>query len=275
MTIISQNKMFGGVQYVYEHRSDANDCDMRVGVFIPDGAEKAPALIFLSGLTCTEQNFVTKAGAQRVATELGLVLIAPDTSPRGDHVPDTEDQYDFGKGAGFYLDATEMPWMQHYSMETYIRDELKKWIADTLPVDITRLGISGHSMGGHGALTLHLKNPQTFKTCSAFSPIVAPSQVAWGQKALKGYLGENTGQWASYDATELVKSGKISSAEILIDQGLEDQFLSEHLRPELFETACSKTEQKLTLRLHEGYDHSYYFIATYIEDHLRFHMKSL
>jgi len=275
MTIISQNHMFGGVQYVYEHRSIANDCDMRVGVFIPHGAKNAPALIFLSGLTCTEQNFVTKAGAQRVAAELGMVLIAPDTSPRGDHVPDTEDQYDFGKGAGFYLDATEMPWMNNYSMETYIRDELPSWIIGNLPVDINRIGISGHSMGGHGALTLHLKNPNTFKTCSAFSPIVAPSQVPWGQKALKGYLGDDTGQWSAYDATALVTNGNTSSAEILIDQGLDDPFLDEHLRPKLFAAGCRVAGQNLNLRLQEGYDHSYYFIATFIEDHIRFHMKNL
>ena len=275
MTIISQNKMFGGIQYVYEHRSVSNDCDMRVGVFVPDGANEAPALIFLSGLTCTEQNFVTKAGAQRVAAELGMILIAPDTSPRGDHVPDTEDQYDFGKGAGFYLDATEMPWMNNYSMETYIRDELPVWISENLPVDMERIGISGHSMGGHGALTLHLKNPNTFKSCSAFSPIVAPSQVPWGQKALKGYLGEDHGQWADYDATALVTNGKISSAHILIDQGTEDQFLAEHLRPELFDAACDIKDQKLTLRLQKGYDHSYYFIATFIEDHLRHHANAL
>lgn len=275
MTVLSQNKMFGGIQYIYEHRSNANRCDMRVGVFVPEGVKNAPALVFLSGLTCTEENFITKAGAQRVAAELGLILIMPDTSPRGDTIPDAKDQYDFGKGAGFYLNATQMPWAKNYNMDRYITEDLIDWIGKTLPVDITRIGLSGHSMGGHGALTLHLKNPDLFKTCSAFSPIVAPSQVPWGQKALKGYLGENTGQWAAYDATELVKSGRPSPAEILIDQGTEDPFLNEHLRPEIFESACKDKGQALQLRLQSGYDHSYFFIATFIEDHLRFHAKRL
>jgi len=275
MKTTSENKMHGGVQAVYEHRSDACDCDMRVAVFTPDGAENAPALIWLSGLTCTEQNFVTKAGAQRIAAELGMVLIAPDTSPRGDHVPDTEDRYDFGKGAGFYLDATVMPWMENYAMETYIRDELPYWIKDNLSqVDTQRMGIFGHSMGGHGALTLHLKNPTLFKTCSAFSPIVAPTQVPWGRKAFKGYLGGVESKWARYDATELVMK-QPSDAHILIDQGTDDEFLTEHLRPELFDMASQKMGQKLTLRMQEGYDHSYYFIASFIEDHIKWHAEAL
>jgi len=275
MTPVSSNKIYGGIQAVYEHRSDACNCDMRVAVFTPDGVKNAPALIWLSGLTCTDQNFVTKAGAQRMAAELGMVIIAPDTSPRGDHVPDTEDQYDFGKGAGFYLDATEMPWMENYSMETYVRDELTFWIKENLPqVDPQRVGISGHSMGGHGALTLHLKNPTLFKTCSAFSPIVAPSQVPWGRKAFEGYLGKNENTWANYDATELVMK-QPSEAHILIDQGKDDQFLEEHLRPEIFDVACQKMGQKLTLRMQDGYDHSYYFIATFIEDHIKWHAEAL
>jgi len=276
MTLVSSNKMFGGTQSVFSHRSDACNCDMNVGVYMPPHSEgeKLPALIWLSGLTCTEQNFVTKAGAQRLATELGIVIIAPDTSPRGDHVPDIADKYDFGKGAGFYLDATKMPWMENYSMETYIRDELPLWMAENLPIDKHRIGISGHSMGGHGALTLHLKNPTLFKTCSAFSPIVAPSQVPWGQKAFEGYLGDNKKSWMQYDATALVQK-QPSTAEILIDQGLDDQFLKEHLRPQLFEQACSLTDQRLKLRLHKGYDHSYYFIASFIDDHLRHHAAKL
>jgi len=275
MKTLSENKMHGGVQAVYEHRSDACNCDMRVAVFTPQGAKSAPALIWLSGLTCTEQNFITKAGAQRIAAELGMVIIAPDTSPRGDHVPDTEDRYDFGKGAGFYLDATVMPWMENYSMETYIRDELTFWIKENLPqVDPQRIGIFGHSMGGHGALTLHLKNPTLFKSCSAFSPIVAPSQVPWGRKAFEGYLGKSESIWAKYDATELVMK-QPSEAHILIDQGTDDEFLQEHLRPELFEIACQKMGQKLTLRMQDGYDHSYYFISTFIADHIKWHAKVL
>jgi len=189
-------------------------------------------------------------------------------------VPDKEDQYDFGKGAGFYLDATKMPWMENYSMETYIRDELTHWIKETLPVDMRRLGIFGHSMGGHGALTLHLKNPTLFRSCSAFSPIVAPSQVPWGQKAFEGYLGDNRKHWSNYDATALVEK-QPSSAHILIDQGKSDQFLEEHLRPHLFEVACDMVGQKLTLNMQTGYDHSYYFIATFIDTHIRHHMAEL
>ena len=275
MTPISQNKIYNGVQAVYEHRSEACDCDMKVGVFTPNGVKAdAPALIWLSGLTCTEQNFITKAGAQRVASELGLVLITPDTSPRGDGVPD-DDRYDFGQGAGFYLDATKMPWMENFAMETYIRDELPFWIKASLPMaDTRRMGIAGHSMGGHGSLTLHLKNPTLFKSCSAFSPIVAPTQVPWGRKAFEGYLGDNEARWAKYDATELVMK-QPSEAHILIDQGIDDEFLKEHLRPELFDVACQKMGQKLTLRMQEGYDHSYYFIASFIEDHLKHHAEAL
>ncbi len=274
MTITSQNKSFGGVQAVYTHHSKACQCDMNVGVFTPDGVSNAPALIFLSGLTCTEQNFITKAGAQRVAAELGMVIVAPDTSPRGNDVPDSADEYDFGKGAGFYVDATQMPWAKHYQMQTYIRDELTQWMADTLPIDKDRIGISGHSMGGHGALTLHMKNQNLFKTCSAFAPIVAPSQVPWGEKALSRYLGDDRKYWADYDATQLVKKHH-SGAEILIDQGTDDQFLDEQLKPVIFEDACIKAGQPYTLRMQQGYDHSYYFISTFIEDHLRHHMKSL
>lgn len=275
MTPISQNKIYNGVQAVYEHRSEACDCDMKVGVFTPNGVKAdAPALIWLSGLTCTEQNFITKAGAQRVASELGLVLITPDTSPRGDGVPD-DDRYDFGQGAGFYLDATKMPWMENFAMETYIRDELIFWIKGELPfVSQRKLGISGHSMGGHGALTLHLKNPTLFKTCSAFSPIVAPSQVPWGQEAFKGYLGDTPRAWGRYDACLLVAK-QPSEAHILIDQGTEDEFLEKQLRPELFKNACKDVGQALTLRMQDGYDHSYYFVASFIEDHLRWHTERL
>lgn len=271
---LSQTKMFGGVQATYEHLSKACDCNMKVAVFTPEGAKDAPALIWLSGLTCNTENFQTKAGAQRMAAKLGLVLVMPDTSPRGEDVPDTEDRYDFGKGAGFYLDAIEAPWAKNFNMESYIRDELTAWMLETLPVDMNRVGIFGHSMGGHGALILHLKNPERFKTCSAFSPIVAPSQVPWGQKAFEGYLGPDPELWADYDATELLMRGT-TEAEILIDQGMDDQFLTEHLRTDIFSAACAKMGQKSNIRMQAGYDHSYFFIATFIEDHLHHHAKAL
>ncbi|MBL4870338.1 MAG: S-formylglutathione hydrolase [Robiginitomaculum sp.] len=273
---ISENKMFGGTQYVFEHRSDANDCDMRVAVFMPPQAKDGPcaSLIWLSGLTCTEDNFTVKAGAQRMAAELGLILIAPDTSPRGDDVPDDKDSYDFGKGAGFYLDATRQPWSKHYQMQTYIRDELTAWMKEDPACDPERIGISGHSMGGHGAITLHLKNPQPFKTCSAFAPITSPTQVPWGQKVFKGYLGEDEESWTAYDATELVLASP-SKAHILIDQGMNDNFLTEQLKPEVFKSACQRAGQSMEIRLQEGYDHSYFFIASFIEDHLRHHINGL
>ena len=276
---LSENKMFGGIQATYEHRSEACDCDMKLAVFTPakylnTGVSNAPVLIWLSGLTCDTTNFQNKAGAQRIAAELGLVLVMPDTSPRGEHVPDTEDRYDFGKGAGFYLDAAQDPWAKNFNMESYIRDELTAWISENLPVDMNRMGIFGHSMGGHGALTLHLKNPELFKTCSAFSPIVAPTQVPWGRKAFEGYLGNNEDSWRAYDATDLVMQNQ-TPATILIDQGTDDQFLKEHLRTDIFTTACEKTGQPATIRMQDGYDHSYFFIATFIEDHLRHHAAAL
>ncbi len=276
MTLISQNKMFGGTQFVYLHRSDACDCDMRVAVYLPPQVKDGPCptVVWLSGLTCTEDNFTVKAGAQRMAAELGLILIAPDTSPRGETVPDDKGSYDFGKGAGFYLDATRQPWAKNYHMQTYIRDELTAWMCENFPIDPDRIGISGHSMGGHGAITLHLKNPDLFKTCSAFAPITSPSRVPWGQKAFKGYLGDDEKKWAVYDATCLVKENP-SKAHILIDQGTDDNFLEDQLKPELFKSACEKAGQSLALRMLDGYDHSYFFIASFIEDHLRHHADSL
>ena len=275
MKQISENKMFGGTQYVFSHKSAANNCDMRVAVYMPPQAKNGPcpALIWLSGLTCTDENFVTKAGAQRMAAELGIIIVAPDTSPRGETIPD-DDAYDFGKGAGFYLNATQKPWAKNFQMETYIRDELTAWMKEDPACDPKRIGISGHSMGGHGAISLHLKNPDLFKTCSAFSPITSPAQVPWGQKAFKGYLGDNEDDWAQYDSTQLVKA-KPSLAHILIDQGTDDNFLEEHLRPEIFKAACTEMGQALTLRMQDSYDHSYFFIATFIEDHLRHHAKNL
>lgn len=274
MTILTEYKSFGGVQTIYEHRSEACDCDMKVGVFKPDGVEDdTPALIWLSGMTCTEQNFITKAGAQRMAAKQGLVLITPDTSPRGDHVADDE-RPNVGQGAGFYLDATKMPWMKNFAMETYIRDELIFWMRQELPfINMGNIGISGHSMGGHGALTLHLKNPTIFKTCSAISPITAPSQTPWGQEAFKEYLGETPRLWTRYDATYLVAK-QPSQAHILIDQGTSDNYI-EQLKPRLFKEACQEAGQTLTLRMQEGYDHSYYFVASFIEDHIYWHAKQL
>ncbi|MCQ8186442.1 S-formylglutathione hydrolase [Parvularcula maris] len=274
--LVSETRCFGGSQRTYEHRSDSCGCAMRLAAYVPDLLESAtaPVLVYLSGLTCTEENATTKAGFQRVAAELGLIVVAPDTSPRGDHVPDAEDEYDFGKGAGFYLDATEEPWCENYRMKSYVTGELLRLIEGELPADMARVGITGHSMGGHGALTLHLKNPELFKTVSAFAPIVAPTEVPWGQKALSRYLGEDPSRWAAYDASRLVREAP-SAAEILVDQGTADNFLEEQLRPHLFEEACRESGQKLTLRMQEGYDHSYYFVSTFIEDHLRWHAERL
>lgn len=276
METISENTMFGGTQGVYGHRSEACDCDMRVSVFLPPQAKNGPCptLIWLSGLTCTEENFTVKAGAQRLASELGFILVAPDTSPRGDAVPDAEDQYDFGKGAGFYLNATQSPWDKNYQMETYIVEELMGFLDANFAIRSDQIGIFGHSMGGHGALTLHLKNPNIFKTCSAFSPIVAPSQVPWGKKALGGYLGDDQASWDNYDASILVAASP-SSTHILIDQGDADQFLAEQLQPELFKHAGISSGQSIEIRMQKGYDHSYFFIASFIDDHLRHHARRL
>ena len=253
---------------------------MRFAVFTPPaerhGKGPYPILFWLSGLTCTEDNFTVKAGAQRVAAELGLMIVAPDTSPRGDDVPDIDPKtYDFGKGAGFYLDATKAPWSMHYRMYSYVADELPALIALNFPSDRARTGISGHSMGGHGALTIHLKNPDRFRSCSAFSPIVAPSMVPWGRKAFTNYLGPDEKSWAAYDAVRLLAERGASAAHILIDQGTADEYLDTQLRPELFERAARLGGQQLTLRKHDGYDHYYFFIASFIEDHLRWHKQAL
>lgn len=275
LEIISQNKMFGGTQYVYSHESVETKTKMRFAAFVPDGAKNAPVVIYLSGLTCTEENVTHKAGAQRVCAELGLVFIAPDTSPRGDGVPDDADKaYDFGLGAGFYVDATEAPWAKNYRMESYIEKELMEVIGANLPVDMEKVAITGHSMGGHGALTIALRNPDMFKSVSAFAPIVSPINCPWGQKALAGYLGSNQVLWREYDACALLEDG----AELipcLIDQGSADNFLENQLKTQLFENALLMSGQKAEIRMQEGYDHSYYFISTFIEDHLRFHAKYL
>lgn len=280
MEKVSSTLCFGGEQAVWKHASAALSCEMRFAVFTPPaavhGAGPYPTLFWLSGLTCTEENFTVKAGAQRIAAELGLMIIAPDTSPRGDDVPDLDPKtYDFGKGAGFYLDATEAPWSKNYRMYSYIVEELPALVAKHLPSDKARTGISGHSMGGHGALTIHLKNPKKFRSCSAFSPIVAPSMVPWGQKAFTNYLGPDQAAWAAYDATRLLADRGASGAPILIEQGEADNFLAEQLRPELFEAAARSAGQKLTVNRRAGYDHSYFFISTFIESHLRWHKELL
>ena len=277
---ISEHGCFGGKMGFYRHRSSVNDCDMQFSVFVPPEAEveKVPVVTFLSGLTCTEETFMIKSGAQRFAAELGLMLISPDTSPRGDDVPDDPDgAYDFGLAAGFYLNATESPWSANYHMYDYVTKELPEIIFSQFPGDADRQGIFGHSMGGHGALTLGLKNQDTYKSISAFAPICSPMNCPWGQKALGYYLGSDQSTWPEYDATELVKRLGASRPQnkILIDQGMDDQFLEQELHPHLFEAACAERSVDLELRRHEGYDHGYYFISTFMEAHLKHHSNLL
>ncbi len=278
LKIVSSWRSFGGTLSVFDHESTVCRTTMRFAVFSPPQPDKesgkVPVLWYLSGLTCTWENVMTKAGLQRTAAELGLMIIAPDTSPRGEGVPD-DSAYDLGQGAGFYLSATQAPWSTHFHMDRYIVEELQQVVADNFAnADLTRQGITGHSMGGHGALTLHLKHPQRYRSVSAFSPIVAPTQVPWGQKAFAAYLGDDRETWRQYDACELVKQ-RPSSAHVLIDQGSADSFLARELQPELFVAAAKLAGQPVTLRMQEGYDHSYYFIATFIDDHLRWHAQAL
>jgi S-formylglutathione hydrolase len=277
LKIISENKCFGGTQFVYSHDSATLQCKMRFGIFLPPqaAAKKVPVLYWLSGLTCTEENFIVKAGAQRAAAELGIAIVVADTSPRGNNIPDEKDSYDFGMGAGFYLDATVEPWAENYRMYSYICKELPALITENFAVDASRIGIFGHSMGGHGALTIALKNPQQFRSVSAFSPICSPMHCAWGEKVLTGYLGPDHGQWQDYDATALIASRGWKGPAILIDQGSKDQFLVNQLKPELLEKACAKANVKLNLRMQEGYDHSYFFVSSFIEDHLKYHADNL
>ena len=275
MEEMSSARCFGGKQGVYRHTSSTLSCDMAFSVFKPDGAGPFPTVFWLSGLTCTEENFTVKAGAQRVAAELGLMVVAPDTSPRGDGVPDDPDgAYDFGLGAGFYVNATQDPWAAHYQMYSYITEELPRIIAASFPSDMKRVGISGHSMGGHGALTMALKRPDLFKSVSAFAPIVSPIHSPWGRKALTGYLGADETKWRAYDACALIEDGARFD-RIMVDQGGADQFLEGQLMPERLETACAQHGIDLNLRIHDGYDHSYYFIASFIEDHLKWHSNLL
>lgn len=275
MEIISEHFAFGGKVGFYRHASSVNHCDMRFAVFVPPQAAqgKVPAVTFLAGLTCTEETFMIKAGAQRVAAELGLMLITPDTSPRGDEVPDDpEGAYDFGLGAGFYLNATEQPWSRNYQMYDYVTRELQQTVAASFPLDAARQGICGHSMGGHGALTIGLKNPHIYRSISAFAPICSPMNCPWGDKALGNYLGSNRDTWRAWDATELVKDlDALPGHPLLLDQGLADQFLERELHPHLFEAACRDRGVQLQLRRHDHYDHGYYFISTFVEDHLRHH----
>lgn len=271
---IEHRACFGGWQDVYRHRSAALDCTMQFALYLPPQAASrpVPVLYWLSGLTCTEQNFITKAGAQRYAAEHGVALVAPDTSPRGDDVADA-DSYDLGKGAGFYLNATQSPWSQHYRMYDYVAQELPALIEAQFPVTDAR-AISGHSMGGHGALTVALKNPGRYRSVSAFSPIVAPSQVPWGEKAFSAYLGDDREAWKAYDATELVKTAT-EKLPLLIDQGDADEFLQTQLRPDLFKAAADAAGYPVALRMQPGYDHSYYFVASFIGEHLAHHAKAL
>ncbi|MFC3711741.1 S-formylglutathione hydrolase [Sphingoaurantiacus capsulatus] len=270
---ISQHRSFGGTQGFYRHDSAETGTPMRFSVFVPEGEGPFPVLWFLAGLTCTEENFTTKAGAQRVAAELELILVAPDTSPRGEGVAD-DPAYDFGMGAGFYVDATQAPWAPHFRMRSYIERELPAVIAAGFPADMARQSITGHSMGGHGALTIALRNPDRFRSVSAFAPIASPMRCPWGEKALAGYLGEDQAKWRDYDATALIENGA-RVADILVDQGEADNFIASQLKPELLETACAAAGIPLTLRRQPGYDHSYYFIASFVEDHLRWHHKRL
>ena len=264
----------GGWQDVYRHRSETLNCDMTVGVYYPPQAEHraCPVLYWLSGLTCTEQNFITKAGAQRYAAEHGIILVAPDTSPRGDGVADA-DGYDLGKGAGFYVDATQAPWATHYRMYDYVVNELPALIEAQFPVTGAR-AISGHSMGGHGALVIALKNPGRYRSVSAFSPIVAPSQVPWGEKAFGAYLGDDRAAWRAFDATALVETAT-ERLPLLIDQGDADEFLESQLRPQLLKAACEAAGHPIELRMQAGYDHSYYFIQSFIGEHIAHHAKAL
>ncbi|MDB5884556.1 MAG: Carboxylesterase [Polaromonas sp.] len=273
--LLSEHACFGGEQRFYRHESREIGLPMKFSVFLPPQASTGPvpALLYLAGLTCNEETFMAKAGAQRLAAELGLALVAPDTSPRGANLPGEADSWDFGVGAGFYLDATQAPWSAHYRMESYLTAELLPLLTATLALDPERLGIFGHSMGGHGALTLALRHPGLFKSVSALAPICAPSQCAWGRKAFSGYLGHDEDAWLAHDASDLMRQrpGAPFPGGILVDQGLGDKFLADQLRPELFEAACAAANQPLLLRRHAAYDHGYYFIASFMDDHLRHH----
>ena len=278
MKIVKEHRCHGGLLRYVEHESAATKCTMRYSVFLPIQAEYGicPAVLYLAGLTCTEDNFTTKANAYQKAAELGLIILAPDTSPRGEEVANDE-AYDLGQGAGFYVNATQAPWKTHFQMENYIVDDLLSHVAAEYPIDTSRIGIMGHSMGGHGALTLYLKYPEKFKTASAFSPICTPIQCPWGKKAFTAYLGEDQQVWEAHDAAHLMEKSHenwpFQRLPILIDQGTADDFLQEQLNPHVFEAACLSASHPLTLRMQGGYDHSYFFIQSFIDDHLEHHKK--
>jgi S-formylglutathione hydrolase len=273
---LTKQRCFDGTVGFYRHRSRTTGTLMRFGVFTPPqaGQGRVPVLTYLAGLTCTEETFLIKAGALRFAASLGLMLIAPDTSPRGLDLPGEDEDWDFGTGAGFYLNATEAPWAGHYNMADYVMEELPGIIGQEFPAAMDRQGIFGHSMGGHGALTLALRHPGRFRSVSAFSPICKPTKVPWGEKAFSRYLGPDRAAWAEWDASELMRRQPLPM-EILIDQGLDDQFLTAQLHPEALEQAAAESGQRLTLRRHVGYDHSYWFIQSFIEDHLSHHARLL
>ena len=278
--LLSEHRCFGGRQRFYRHASQTIGLPMRFSVYLPPQVEaggRHPALMYLAGLTCTEETFMIKAGAQRYAAREGLILIAPDTSPRGADIPGEADDWDFGVGAGFYLDATQPPWSERYRMESYITGELLALAVGLFDLDRTRIGIMGHSMGGHGALVLALRHPGLFRSVSAFAPIAAPAQSPWGRKAFSGYLGADKQDWLRHDATALMRAQAVAPFPdgILVDQGLSDKFLQEQLHPDLFEAACEAAGQPLTLRRHPGYDHGYYFISTFVEDHVRHHAERM
>ncbi len=275
---LSEHACFGGVQGFYRHQSSAIGLPMRFSVYQPPQAKDhaVPVLFYLAGLTCNEETFMTKAGAQQFAAQHGIILVAPDTSPRNTGIAGATTDWDFGEGAGFYLNATQAPWQPHFQMESYITQELRELITVHFPARADCIGIFGHSMGGHGALVLALHHPDIFRSVSAFAPVVAPTQCTWGQKAFTHYLGADQANWQHYDASALLRTRTTPFPRgILIDQGLGDKFLEEQLLPHAFETACAIARQPLTLRRHAGYDHSYYFISTFIADHLSFHQRLL
>lgn len=277
MELVAEHKSFGGRQLRFQHQADSLGCAMHFSVYLPPAAEQGvvPVLYWLSGLTCTDENFVNKAGAQQYAAQHGVAIVAPDTSPRGDGVPDDpEGAYDFGLGAGFYVNATQAPWSQHYHMYDYITQELPALVQKTLPLDADRTGIFGHSMGGHGALTIALKNPQRYRSASAFAPIASPSNCPWGEKALGNYIGADRSNWQQYDSASLLRSATVQ-LPLLVDQGDADDFLTEQLKPELLQAAARDADYPLTLRMQPGYDHSYFFIASFIGEHIEFHCRHL
>ena len=276
METLAEHGCFGGVQGFYRHASAAVGGPMRFAAFVPAAGRerRLPVLFYLAGLTCTEETFTIKAGAQRVAAELGMVLVMPDTSPREPQLPGDRDSWDFGQGAGFYVDATQAPWSANYRMFSYVTEELPALVDAHFPVDPARRGVFGHSMGGHGALVAALRRPDVFRSCSAFAPISAPMECPWGHKALGNYLGQDRVAWARYDASALMRDRPLAR-EILVDQGLADKFLVEQLKPEMLEAAAAASGQKLSLRRHAGYDHGYYFIQSFVADHLAHHARQL